>query len=87
MKLQGVDCTMKKIKDPGLMPKLRDQEAAVKIEEMKQANETAVSASGVIVPIVFEDDLFVIIIPGKCSRIIGVEQPDGSLIVEPTGCK
>ena len=38
VKLQGVDCTMKKIKDPSLMPKLRDQEAAVKVEAMKQTN-------------------------------------------------
>ena len=36
VKLQGVDCTMKKIKDPSLMPKLRDQEAAVRAEAERQ---------------------------------------------------
>ena len=39
VKLQGVDCTMRKVKDPGLMPKLRYQEAALKAEALKQKNE------------------------------------------------
>jgi len=38
-KLQGVDCTMRKVRDPGLMPKLRDQEAALRAETLKQKME------------------------------------------------
>lgn len=36
VRLQGVDCTMRIIKNPILMPKLREQEAAVRAEERRQ---------------------------------------------------